>query len=203
MRLKPILVLALIFALGLALGYVVNMGSSPVDKPAPQGAKPIVPEGADIAAEDIELVQGAKGVVQWRMRARSAEYKQEKKLVVVIKPQMTSFFGTGRHEVFVRADVGEVDQAANNLMLRDNIEGRYGLFSLKAQAFDYVGALEKIYLKGQVSIHRPDMSVNATAIEINLATKELMAAGGVTALIVPQEKEEDEAPVEPPAVRRR
>jgi hypothetical protein len=36
------------------------------------------------------------------------------------------------------------------------------------------------------------MAVNATAIEINLASKELMAAGGVTALIVPQEKEESQ-----------
>ena len=122
MRLKPALVLAAIFVLGLGLGYVLRPGQQPADREAQNASRkssPIVPEGTDIAAEDIELVQGKQGQVQWRMRARSAEYRQEKKVVFVVRPQMTSFFGAGRHEVFVRAELGEVDQVANNLALRE------------------------------------------------------------------------------------
>lgn len=144
-------------------------------------------EDADIEAEDIELVQGKDGALQWKLQASNAKYNQEKKLVAVERPQLTAFFGDERQEVFIRADSGDIDQKNDNLTLWDNIDGRFGLFALKAEHFDYIGAMGKVYLKGGVSVSRPDLSVNATAVEIDIVTRELVAAGGVEAVIIPQD----------------
>ncbi|MES9995270.1 LPS export ABC transporter periplasmic protein LptC [Desulfovibrio aminophilus] len=139
--------------------------------------------GADISAQDIELVQGKAGQVQWRLKARSAQYSQEKGRVVVVKPQMLSYVGEERREVYVQAERGEIDQQGDNLTLWDRVEGRYGLFALTADNFDYIGAMNKVFLKGSVQVRRPDMSIDAAAVEIDLASRELVAAGGVTAFI--------------------
>jgi hypothetical protein len=71
------------------------------------------------------------------------------------------------------------------MTLRDNITGRYGSFVLTSDVFDYIGAMKKIYLKGRVAVTRPDFTMNATTVEINLETRELTAAGGVTAELIP------------------
>lgn len=180
---KSLVFLVLIFVLGLAIGLVVNeqrngrslAPSSPVAK-APE---------PDVMAEDLELVQGADGKVLWRVRAKTARYSIDQRIVQVISPQLTAYVGADRQEFFIKSDLGEVNQQGNTMTLRDNITGRYGSFVLTSDVFDYIGAMKKIYLKGRVGVSRPDFSVNATTVEINLETRELTAAGGVTAELLP------------------
>ncbi|MBN2140734.1 MAG: LPS export ABC transporter periplasmic protein LptC [Desulfovibrionaceae bacterium] len=191
MRYRPLLVLGLIFLAGLIIGLVLATGGpdgeQPVQEPVPEPAQGPVLESADIVAQDIELVQGKQGKVLWRLRAASAEYDQKKGVVLVRGPQMSSYVGEDRREVYVRGRMGEVNQKDNNLTLWDDVQGRFGLFVLKADTFDYIGAMDKIFLKGGVSVSRPDISVNATAIEIDISARELVAAGQVTARITPED----------------
>jgi lipopolysaccharide assembly outer membrane protein LptD (OstA) len=58
--------------------------------------------------------------------------------------------------------------------------------ALDAQHLDYVGAIGKVYLKGGVTVRRPDMTVQAKALEIDLVTRQMVAAGGVEALLAPE-----------------
>jgi len=180
---KPLVLVVLIFVLGLAIGLVVNERRNGRDaaqeKPVAKAPEP------DVMAEDLELVQGLDGKVLWRVRAKSAQYRMDQRIVQVLRPQLTAYVGTERQEVFIKSDTGEVNQQSNTMTLRDNITGRFGEFVLTSDVFDYIGAMKKIYLKGQVSVSRPDFSVNATTVEINLDTRELTAAGGVTAELLP------------------
>jgi LPS export ABC transporter protein LptC len=180
---KSLVFVVLIFVLGLAIGLVVNEQRNGRDaaseKPAAKGAEP------DVLAEDLELIQGADGKILWRVRAKSAQYSLDQRIVQVLRPQLTAYVGAERQEVFIQSDTGEVNQQGNTMTLRDNITGRYGAFVLTSDTFDYIGAMKKIYLKGRVGVSRPDFSVNATAVEINLETRELTAAGGVTAELIP------------------
>jgi len=180
---KSLVFVVLIFVLGLAIGLVVNEqrnGRSGVqEKPVAKVAEP------DVLAEDLELVQGADGKVLWRVRAKSAQYSMDQRIVQVLTPRLTAYVGADRQEFFVKSDTGEVNQQGNTMTLRDNITGRFGSFVLTADVFDYIGAMKKIYLKGRVGVSRPDFSVNATTVEINLETRELTAAGGVTAELIP------------------
>lgn len=142
-------------------------------------------DGADIVAEDIELAQGQSGRIDWKIAAKSARYDQEEKVVSIEMPQLVAYVGDDRDEVFVRAMNGEVDQESDNFRLWESVDGRYGMFAVSADEFDYIGAMDKVYLKGEVIIYRPDISVTAKAIEIDVKTKELLAAGGVKAILTP------------------
>ncbi|HKI82047.1 MAG TPA: LPS export ABC transporter periplasmic protein LptC [Pseudodesulfovibrio sp.] len=193
MRGRPALVLSVIFALGLFLGLGVNaiFFSDPIlESPdtadqAPASRKDMFAD-ADVSAEDIELVQGKEGSMNWKLLAKSAKYNQELGIIAVDFPQLTAYFGDDRREVYVQADRGEVDQANDNLTLYDGVSGRFGTMALDAQHLDYVGAIGKVYLKGGVTVRRPDMTVQAKALEIDLVTRQMVAAGGVEALLAPE-----------------
>lgn len=175
---KPLITVFIIFLLGLGIGLVVNSRRT-VRTIAPE--KTIDKTEPDVLAEDLELVQGSDGKELWRVRARSAQYSLDQRIVQVIRPQLSAYVGADREEVFIKSDLGEVNQQGNTVTLRDNIAGRFGAFALTSDVFDYIGAMKKAYFKGRVIVSRPDFTVNATTVEINLETRELTAAGGVTA----------------------
>jgi LPS export ABC transporter protein LptC len=180
---KPMFFLVLIFTLGVGIGLVFNLQRetkpTTAERPAVRQTEP------DVTAEDLELVQGSDGKELWRVRAKSAQYSLDQRIVQVLRPQLSAYVGPNHEEVFIRSDTGEVNQAGNTLTLRDNISGRFGEFALTSDVFDYIGAMKKAYFKGRVVITRPDFMVNATTVEINLDTRELTAAGGVSAELVP------------------
>lgn len=187
------LIFVVIFAVGIAIGLMVkeNFFPEPVAKVEPDDtgetkSREQALDEAAIIAEDIELVQGKQGAMDWKLLARTAKYNQERKLIGVERPQLTAYFGNDRKEVYVRADRGEVDQGNDNLTLYDNVTGRFGTLEVIAQHLDYVGAMSKVYLKGGVTVRRPDMTLEAKAVEIDLVTRELTAAGGVEALLAPK-----------------
>lgn len=193
MKGRPALKLVLIFAFGLMLGIGVKavFFSDPIieqdiERTDVVKSRQGLLDEADVSAEDIELVQGKQGSLTWRLLAKTARYNQEKGLISVEYPQLTAYFGADRQEVYVRADRGEVDQENDNLTLFDGVNGRFGDLALDAQHLDYVGAIDKVYLKGGVMVRRPDMSIQAKALEIDLITRQLVAAGGVEALLAPE-----------------
>ncbi len=181
---KPFVTVVVIFLLGLAIGLVVNQQRA-TQSPQPAPEQQAVKAEPDVVAEDLELVQGSDGKELWRIRAKSAEYSLDQRIVSVIRPQLSAYIGTEREEVFIKSDLGEINQSGNTVTLRDNIAGRYGDFTLTSDVFDYIGAMKKAYFKGRVIVTRPDFSVNATTVEINLETRELTAAGGVAAELSP------------------
>lgn len=180
---KPFVTVVVIFLLGLAIGLVVNQQRSNRSKSAETA--PAAKSDPDVLVENLELVQGSDGKELWRVRAKSAQYSFDQRIVQVIRPQLSAYVGTEREEVFIRSDTGEINQLGNTVTLRDNIAGRFGAFALTSDVFDYIGAMKKAYFKGRVIVSRPDFTVNATTVEINLETKELTAAGGVSAEMTP------------------
>jgi len=193
MRGRPALTLFLIFAVGLGLGIAVKtvffsdpISDSEIAQSNTAESRQSLLEDADVTAQDIELVQGKQGSMTWKLLAKTAKYNQEAGLVGVAYPQLTAFFGDDRQEVYVRADRGEVDQSNDNMTLYDGVSGRFGNLALDAQHLDYVGAMGKVYLKGGVTVRRPDMTIVAKAVEIDLVTRQIVAAGGVEALLAPK-----------------
>lgn len=189
MRKRPALVLFLILTIVLAVFMVVkNMF---YDEPellvqkSSQGEKTqqeLIDESS-ITAEDIELVQGRQGALSWKLLATSAKYNQNQGLVGVTRPQLTAFYGDDRDEVYVRGDRGIVDQRSDNLTLYDNVGGRFGKMELEAKEMEYLGSADRVYLKGGVTVRRPNMTLTADVIEIDLITRQLVASGNVKALL--------------------
>ena len=136
---------------------------------------------AQIVAENVELVQGQQGTMEWKLLAKTAKYNQEKKLVGVTVPRLTAYYGEDRREAYVSADRGEVDQAKNNLTLYDNVVGRFGGMDIEAPYLDYVGQDDMVFIKGGVYVKRPDLDMTADEAEINLESRVLVATGNVVA----------------------
>jgi len=186
---RPALVSLLILSIGLAAGLVVKRMY--FDEPelsvqqsgqSNKTQQELIDESA-IKAEDIELVQGQQGALGWKLLATSAKYNQGQGLVGVTRPQLTAYYGEDRKEVYVRGDRGIVDQRKDNLTLYENVGGRFGDMELEAKEMEYLGSAEKVYLKGGVTVRRPDMTLTADTVEINLATRQMLAAGNVIALL--------------------
>lgn len=206
MRFRVLLAWIVVFGFGVLIGVALfHKDEEPVQQiKEAKLEEEITPEriekskvdvfSADIFANDIELVQGVNGRIDWRVKAKGAEYSQSKNSVSIIAPQLSAYLGEDRNELFIRADLGEVDQRADNFRLWENVTGRYGMFAVKADEFDYIGAMEKVYLKGRVVIRRGDISISATAIEIDTKTRLLVAAGGVEALFTPESLEDTTLP---------
>jgi len=193
MKGRPALTLFVIFVVGLALGGVIKavFFSDPIIEEVPvetgiEKSRQRLLDEANVTAEDIELVQGKQGAMTWKLLAKSAKYNQEKNLVGVERPQLTAFYGEDRQEVYVKSERGDIDQTNDNLTLYDGVTGRFGDIALDAQHLDYVGAIDKVYLKGGVTVRRPDMIIKAVAVEIDLVSRQLIAAGGVEALLAPK-----------------
>lgn len=206
MRFRVLLAWGLVFGLGVLLGVALfHRDEEPVRQiKEARLEEEITPErvqkadvgrlSADIFADDIELVQGLDGRIDWRMTAKGAQYDQAKNSVTIMAPQLSAYIGDDRQELFIRADMGEVNQRADNFRLWDNVTGRYGLFAVKADEADYIGAMGKVYLKGRVVIRRDDISIRAMAIEIDTKTRLLVAAGRVEAEFTPESLEQAPLP---------
>lgn len=190
---RPALTFIIILGIGIVLGigvkslFFTDQDTQPEETVSEEKpSRKAILDDADVSAEDIELVQGKQGAMTWKLLAISAKYNQEKGLIGVERPQLTAYFGDDRKEVYVRSDTGEVDQKNDNLTLYKNVTGRFGNMAIDSQQLDYIGALDKVFLKGGVTLRRPDMTIKAKALEINLESRQMVASGGVEALLAPK-----------------
>jgi LPS export ABC transporter protein LptC len=185
---RSVLTAGILIGLCIASVLVFNFYLSPgtvakktVEEQTEKSRQQLIDE-AQIVAEDVELVQGQQGSVEWKLLAKTAKYNQEKKLVGVTVPRLTAFYGEDRREVFISADRGEVDQTQNNLTLYDNVVGRFGGMDIEAPYLDYVGHDDMVFIKGGVNVKRPDLDMKADEAEINLESRVLVATGNVVAI---------------------
>lgn len=174
--------LYLLVAAGLLLTwgvwYSVRQSSGPVTSSN-------LADEPDIAAQDVEIVQGSGGEIRWRLRAQKAEYDQTRGVVRVERPQMTSYLGPDRQEVFIMSEQGVVDQGADNMEFSGGVVGKVSDFTLKARSFDFLSETNIITLRGMVELTRPDMVVHAGVVRIDLANRQMVADEGVDAEIIP------------------
>lgn len=140
---------------------------------------------SDVSVEEIELTQGTGGDIEWKLKAGSADYDQEKGLVLADKPRVTYFLGNDRKEVLVRALHGEISQKGKGLRLWDHVEGNYGNMGLKADNLNFEPDKNLLILNGNVTLNSPSMFVEAPRVRVDLKTREIMVEKGVDALVLP------------------
>lgn len=140
---------------------------------------------SDISVEEIELIQGTGGDIEWILRAVSADYDQEKGFVIADKPRVTYYLGRDRKEVFVSALHGEVSQKGEGLKLWDNVKGHYGDMGLVADRLDFKPKDNLLFLEGDVKVQSPTVYITSNRVKVDLVTREIMIEDGMEALISP------------------
>ncbi len=187
-RVRYIIFFVLALLLGVAAGTILgkkygpypHMARSPVENPILSNKSQ-----SDISAEEIELIQGTGGDVEWILRAGSADYDQENGLVIADKPRVTYYLGRDRKEVFVKALHGEVSQKGEGLKLWDNVEGHYGDMALKAEKLNFIPKENLLFLEGNVKVQSPTAFITSQKVKVDLVTREIMIEDGMEALISP------------------
>ncbi|WP_027721910.1 LPS export ABC transporter periplasmic protein LptC [Maridesulfovibrio zosterae] len=187
-RFGAVLYFILAVFLGLAAGTILgkkyasypHMARALVENPIVANQKK-----SDISAEEIELIQGTGGDVEWILRAGSADYDQENGLVIADKPRVTYYLGRDRKEVFVRALHGEVSQKGEGLKLWDTVQGHYGDMQLKSDRLNFKPKDNMLFLEGNVKVQSPSVYIMSKRVKVNLVTREIMIEDGMEALISP------------------
>jgi len=186
---RPVLTIGIIAVLCLVVGLAIKsfFFAAPAPKQAEEEGgdktrQELIDE-AEVVAHDVELVQGRQGAMAWKLLAKTAKYNQEEKLVGVTEPRLTAYYGEDRREVFIKADRGEVDQGEDNLTLHDNVTARFGKMDVTAPYLDYVGGENKVFIKGGVHLIKPELDLTAEEAVIDLEKRELVATGGVKAIL--------------------
>lgn len=179
---------ALALLLGVSAGTMLGKKYGPYPHMARSSVeRPILSDQnqADISAEEIELIQGTGGDVEWILRAGSADYDQEKGLVIADKPRVTYYLGRDRKEVFVKALHGEVSQKGEGLKLWDQVEGHYGEMALKAERLNFKPKDNLLFLEGNVKVQSNTAFISSDRVKVDLLTREIMIEDGMEALISP------------------
>lgn len=187
-RVKSCFIVLVVLFCGVATGAILGEIYNPVlygvrgmVKAPPFGGN----STSDVSVEEIELTQGSGGDIEWKLKAGSADYDQEKGLVMADNPQVTYFLGRDRKEVIVRALHGEVSQKGEGLRLWEDVNGNYGDLGLDADILNFRPDENLLILSGNVTLHSPSLFVTAPLVRVNLKTREIMVDDGVEALISP------------------
>ncbi|OEU65136.1 MAG: LPS export ABC transporter periplasmic protein LptC [Desulfovibrio sp. S3730MH75] len=187
-RIRSGLILFAVLCAGLVVGTLLGSQFAPyphmvrefVDSP-PLGSG----SDSDISAEEIELIQGTGGDVEWILRAGSADYDQDSGLIKADKPRVTYYLGRDRKEVLIRALHGEVSQQGEGLKLWDNVEGDYEDMKLHADTLDFKPKENLMFLEGNVKVQSPTIYIISQKVKVDLVTREIMIEDGMEALIAP------------------
>ncbi|WP_031478902.1 LPS export ABC transporter periplasmic protein LptC [Maridesulfovibrio frigidus] len=187
-RIRSVLILLAVLCAGLVVGTMLGSKFAPYPhmvrefvEPPPLGAG----SESDISAEEIELIQGTGGDIEWILRAGSADYDQDSGLVIADKPRVTYYLGRDRKEVLIRALHGEVGQKGEGLKLWDNVEGDYEDMKLQADTLDFKSKENLMFLEGNVKVQSPTIYITSQKVKVDLATREIMIEDGMEALIAP------------------
>ena len=81
--------------------------------------------------------------------------------------------------LIIRAPQGEVDQAANTMVLTPHVVATYGQVTVTGNRLDYLGAERRIVITGDTVVDRGDMVMHAPRLEIDLVTQDMTAPEGV------------------------
>lgn len=147
--------------------------------------------GVDLSLEEVHLVQGEGGELQWELTADQATYVKDQSLARLVNPRFTFFPGQGNQTVNqnvnqtvrVEAPFGEVEQARDRVSLWPEVTASFGDYVFQSQRLDYRGSDQNVVFSGDVSVTRPGMELDSEQASLALDTRRITASGNVRVVL--------------------
>ncbi len=139
--------------------------------------------GVDLSLEDVHLVQGEGGELQWELTADQATYVKDQSLARLVSPRFTFFPGQGNQTVRVEAPFGEVEQARDRVGLWPQVTATFEDYVFQSQRLDYLGSDQSAVFSGNVNVKRPGMELDSEQASLALDTRRITASGNVRVVL--------------------
>lgn len=138
----------------------------------------------DLSLKGIELSQGKAGQLHWRLKAKRANYTQDRAEVLVENPEIEYYYEKDNRTFKVMATHGALLQSEDRARLWPDVRGGYEGNELRADELVYTGKDRTLTLSGQVSIEGPKLRFKAPELKYILSTNEILVEKGVSAVIM-------------------
>lgn len=175
-----LLVLALVLALGLALTIVRNYRP---EKRLETLVKAL-PEGVNLALQDIDYTHLEDGKPRWRLVALQVEHQSAAGILSIKDPQLVFYSEQGQEEGALVAASGEVSSDYQQVKLRGDVMlTSPGGFTLQTQELDYAHDTHTATSDADVTIIRGGMKLQGRGLVFDLPRQRLTLASQVRGLI--------------------
>ena len=143
-----------------------------------------LPEGVELALQDVDYTHSESGIARWRFKADHAERTVSEGQLAVENLMLTFYDEKGAQQMVMRADEGVADQKFTEFHASGNVivESERG-YHLTADRLVYKQADHKIYSDSPVVLTTADLTVDGHGLVIDLNNQTISVYGGVKAVL--------------------
>jgi len=178
-----LLLLALLLAAGLAATVALRY------RPSLKIAEVVkaLPEGVDLALQDIDYTHTEGGVARWRLVAKQAAHRTEERLTTVSDLRLTFFDVAGGEQGTLRARNGQVNADFSVVVVEGEVEivSRSG-YTLRTDRLTYHQADRTIRTDTPVHLMSADLELDGVGLDFDLEAQRLRVRSKVHATLQPR-----------------
>ena len=172
------LLLVLALCLALVLVVVITLRFSPESQL--QEVVKALPEGVDIALEEIDYTHIEGGQSRWRLVARQVKRQSGTKLFAVSNPELQFFNEEGVTEGQMQAGRGEVSEDYQQVRLfNDVVLKNSSGYTFTTDRLDYDHATKVASTKSKVHLTSEDLILEGTGMEFFVQQDRVLLHSGV------------------------
>ena len=182
---RNLLALAILLLAGVLIVVVVRnfRGDGPVD------IVEQLPRNVDLALRQVHFSETRNGVRKWAMVADSADFSAGVGVTHVEKIAMTFFDGTGKQNVTLNANSGEVQTESGGVtLIGDVVVKSVRGYTIRTERLDYDKSADVIRSTSPVRITSDWMELSGNSLRLRVQDQRLALGGGVQTTIYPDKE---------------
>jgi LPS export ABC transporter protein LptC len=183
-----LLFLALLLAAGLAVTVALRY------RPVVEIAEVVkaLPEGVNLALQDIDYTHSEGGVARWRLVARQVEHRAAEKFTAVSEPHLTFFAADGTEQGTLKARTGKVNADFSVVDAQGEVEVvSHDGYTLQTDHLTYRQQDRTISTDAPVRLVSAKLRLDGVGLDMNLDTQRLRIPARVRALVQANQTERE------------
>lgn len=146
-----------------------------------------LPEGVDLALQDIDYTHTEGGVARWRLVAKQAAHRTDERLTTVNDLRLTFFDAAGVEQGTLRAHNGRVNADFSVVEVEGDVEivSRSG-YTLRTERLTYHQADRVIRTDAPVRLESAGLELDGVGLDFDLEARRLRVRSRVQATLRPR-----------------
>ena len=146
-------------------------------------------DNLDVAVEDLQLVQGAKGRKTWELQARKSWYERSKGRIEFEQPKIRFFGDKEGVKIQAKAPSGVYLQEQGVAELWPRVHARSGNSTVQARRMIFKRKTQSVLFRDEVVINHPQANATSDRAVFDLQSSEMVLTGHVEVHIYAHKKD--------------